>query len=77
MLYLNLFRGDPRPLLEESPQGGASEPVALDGRAEACLRALLALGSFEVSHSLGALFAAGAASARARPGKAGGRKGRR
>jgi hypothetical protein len=58
MLYLNCFRDD-HPIVEDAPQGDASTQIRLDERAERCAVALLALGSFEVSHLLAAVYLAG------------------
>jgi hypothetical protein len=56
-IYVNLF-GDGA-LVEDIPAGTTAMEVRLGEREARCLAALLALGSYEVSAALGALFFAG------------------
>lgn len=63
-MFINFFGKEP-PLLESDPQGDESVEVVLDERAEKCVRSLLALESFEISHTLAALYMAGVNSRKA------------
>ena len=61
MFFVVYTQGEP-PILDDTPQSGdgvRSVPLALDERAGAAVRSLLALRSFEVTHALAAVYSAG------------------
>lgn len=73
MFYVTFFQAEP-PIFDAVPQDRSdctSVRVPVDGRAADGLASLLALGSFEVAHTLAAVYAAGVSAgqrdARARP----------